>query len=166
MGSLFSDIYGYINRIVSLASIRKWIFSGNFRREVSGNGSRRDLSGGFGEDVHAVDLGRHPKLRALFFDPHNRGLAAHPAFLAGREFWGKNQHQFDVGALLHAGLGVEENSVGTDIASLRLLIDAMRGAQARGNASGDSCSGSALGGSLHAGKVPTYCTPIPRVRRG
>ena len=38
--------------------------------------------GHFGEDVHAADLGGHPEVGALFLDPHNRRLAADPAFLA------------------------------------------------------------------------------------
>jgi len=36
----------------------------------------------FGEDVHAADLGGYPEVRTLFLDPHNRRLAADPAFLA------------------------------------------------------------------------------------
>src|ERR1700686_5827257 len=106
----------------------------------------------FGEDVHAADLRRHPKFGSFFFHPNYSRLATHPAFLAGGEFGRKNQHQFDVRALFHAGLGVEEDSVGASIAGLRGLIHALSGAHTRGNAGRDSSSRAALGVSLHAGE--------------
>lgn len=146
-------MYGYINRIVTLASTQMRLFEEEW-------GLPR-LDGEFGEDVHVADPGRHPKLSALFFDPDNGGLAAYPTLLAGRKFGGKDQHQFDLSSLLHAGLGVEVNSVGADVAGLGGMIGAVCGAQARGNTGGDSGSGAALGIGLHAGCGTTYCTPMP-----
>jgi len=40
--------------------------------------------GEFGEDVHAADLGRHPIVAPLLFDPDDGRLTADPALLARR----------------------------------------------------------------------------------
>ena len=52
-----------------------------------------------------------------------------PACQFGRE----DEHQFHLGSLFHAGLGVQEHSVGADVASLSRLFGALRSAHARGN---------------------------------
>src|SRR4029077_14976448 len=117
------------------------------------------LDSGFREDVHAADLRRHAKLRALFFYSDDRRLAAHPALFAGREFGRKDQDQLDVSSLFHARLGIEEDSVGADVAGLGGVIRTVRITHARGNASSDAGSGAAFGVSFHVGEVPTYCTP-------
>jgi hypothetical protein len=127
-------------------------FSGNLTPASFLKWSSTNLHGGFGEDVHAADLGGHPKFWAVLLNPDDRGLAAHPALLAGGEFGGENQDQFHVASLFHAGLGVEKDSVGADVASVRGLVDSMSGAHAGGNAGGDSRSGAALGVGFHAVK--------------
>jgi hypothetical protein len=153
--AFFSRSYKHITRMVGWAFHRPVYFREILKRAFPEAGSQPVLSGGFGEDVHPVDLGRYPKLRAFFLDSHDRRLAAHPAFFTRGEFRGENQHQFDVGTLLYAGFGIEENSIGADIAGLRSLVNALNRTNARGNASGDSSSGAALG-VLHDGGTTVH----------
>ena len=148
MGSFFSQAYS-------------WSFSGpgravnfwEFSRETStvmgiveahSQPTQPHLRGDFGEDVHAADLGGHAELCSLFFYADDRRLAADPALFARGELGRKDQHQLDFGALLHAGLGVEEHAVGANIASLRGVVGALRSADARGHAGRDSCSCAAI----------------------
>src|ERR1700681_2289466 len=163
MGSPFFTDSKYINRIAACC-LR---FIGAFREKFSvrrvlktaraASHCRSDCD--FGENVHAADLRRHPKFRSLFFHADDCGLAAYPALFARSQFGRKNQDQFNVGALLHAGLGVEKDSVGAHIAGLRSLIGTVGGAHARGNPRWDSSSGTALGVDLH-GRSANYCTPM------
>lgn len=59
--AFFSKIYGYMNRVVSLASTLISVFLGNFAAEAFLKRSRMRSDSDFGEDVHAADLGRHPE---------------------------------------------------------------------------------------------------------
>jgi hypothetical protein len=49
-------------------------------RGISQQPSKAASDGHFGEDVHAANLGRNPKL-GTFLDSNDRGLAADPALL-------------------------------------------------------------------------------------
>ena len=106
----------------------------------------------FGQDVHAPDLGGYPEFGAFFFNPDDRSLTAYPTLLAGSELGRKNQNKLHVAALLHAGLSVEENTIGADIPRLRRLIGAISSAHACRDASSDPGSSTALGVRLHTGK--------------
>jgi len=129
-------------------------------------GSHRD----FGQDVHAPNLRRHPEFASLFLYPHDRSLAANPAFLARGELGRQDQHQLNIGAFFHAGLGVQENAVGANVAGLGCLVRTLGGAHPRGNTGGNSSSAAALGIGSHWLStrlgVPRYCTPLPQAARG
>ena len=71
------------------------------------------------QDVHALDFcGDAEVFARTFFHPQHAGMAANPAFLSRGEFRRKDEDQFHVRALHHAGCGIEENAVGADVASL------------------------------------------------
>jgi hypothetical protein len=106
----------------------------------------------FGQDVHAPDLRGYTEFGAFFFNPDDGSLTADPALLAGSELGRKNQNKLHVAALLHAGFGVEENTIGADIPRLRGLIGAISSAHPCRNASSDPGSSTALGVRLHTGK--------------
>src|SRR5271157_3431848 len=119
----------------------------------------------FGHDIHTPNLRRHPKVLPLFFHPDNGGLAADPALFAGSELGRQNQDQLDVSSLLHAGLGVKENTVGADVPGLGGVVGTLGGADPRWNAGCDSCAAAALGVGFHGLGVPTYCTPMLQAGR-
>src|SRR5579872_647255 len=75
----------------------------------------------FGKDVHAADLGGNAIIRPFLLDTNNRGLAADPALFAGGKLRGKDQNQLHLSALLHFRTGIEENSVGADVAGLSIV---------------------------------------------
>src|SRR6266496_807297 len=164
MGSPFPRVTHILMEPAACSTLDRTL-SGSFPLSFPESVAGTQLDDGFGKDVHAADLCRHPELRALFFDPDDGGVAANPALLAGRKLRWKDQHQFHVGALLHAGFGVEKDSVGADVASMRRLVSAFDRAHAGGKARGDSRSGAAFGVSFHAGSMPTHSTPMPEVGR-
>jgi len=165
MGSPFPKNYAIINETGGVLPLSIGRFREVVARGFPESVIRRQLNYGFGEDIHAADLGRHPELRALFFDPDDGSLTADPALLARGKFGWKDQHKFHVSSLLHSGLRIEKNSIGADVASMCCLVDALNGAQAGRNARGDSRSGAALGIGFHAGSATIHCTPMPGIGR-
>ena len=108
----------------------------------------------FRQDVHTPNLRRDPEFRAIFFDSHYGRLATHPALFAGGEFRWKNQHQFDVAALLDARLGVEKNSVGADVTGLSRVISPFLRADSGWNARCETGTGAAFEVRSHQSDVP------------
>jgi hypothetical protein len=98
----------------------------------------------FGQNVHAPNLGRHPKVGSVFLDANDGRLATNPAFFPGGEFGRENQHQLDVRSLFHAGAGVKKDAIGADVASMSGVVGSLACAHARGYAGGDPGSTAAL----------------------
>ena len=97
MGSSFSRISRYLNGKSGLPGAYRKLFGIvrvpassemvlNFRTR---RGHRAVSHRGFGEDVHAADLGCHPELWAVL-DANHRRLAAHPALFSRGEFGWKD----------------------------------------------------------------------------
>src|SRR5262249_49344128 len=85
------------------------------------------------------------------FHANDRRLAAYPALFSGGELRRQDQHQLNIGAALHTGLRVKENSIRADVAGLgRLFVAAA--AHASRHACSDSASSSAFPVWLHEGK--------------
>ena len=128
------------------------------------------LGRGFGQDVHAADLGCDPELGPVLFHTHHGRLAADPAFFSIGELGRQDQNQLDLGSLLHAGLGIEEDAVGAHVSGLDGFIAAdgcvlgVNTAQPSGHAGRDSGSGAAFGVSGH-GAETNHSTPCCQAGR-
>jgi hypothetical protein len=73
----------------------------------------------FRENVHPADLGGYAEVFPwTWFYAQYTGMAANPALLPGGKFGRKDENQFHVRALYHAGLGIEEHPAGAHISSL------------------------------------------------
>jgi len=123
----------------------------------------RDLGlshGDFGEDIHAANLGGYAEVGAAIFDPNDGGLTTDPAFFARGELRREDENEFDVGSLLHGGVGVEEHAIGADVTSMRGMIGSLGGADVGGDAGGDAGSGAAFGDGFHETR---YFTPRRQV---
>jgi hypothetical protein len=102
--------------------------------------------GNLRQDVHPPDFCGYPEVfaRALLH-PHYAGVAANPALLPGCEFGGKNQDQFHIRPLNHAGCTIEKYAMGADIASFNAqLAVSSRALNAHRKTSNNPSAGAAI----------------------
>jgi len=91
-------------------------------------------------------------------------MATYPTLFAGGQFGRKNEDKFEIGTLGHAGLAIEEDAIGADIAGLGSQFPSPYCAlDANGDASRNSLAGTPIEIRVHSSSASNYgLTPAER----